>query len=71
MTIATLIKESISLGLAYRFRGLASPLLLLLFFLLPPPLASDRVSLYSPGCPETRNVDQAGLKLRDPPDSVS
>jgi hypothetical protein len=24
----------------------------------------DRVSLCSPGCPETRSVDQAGLKLR-------
>ena len=23
----------------------------------------DRVSLYSPGCPETQPVDQAGLKL--------
>jgi hypothetical protein len=27
----------------------------------------DRVSLYSPGCPETHFVDQAGLKLRNPP----
>jgi hypothetical protein len=26
----------------------------------------DRVSLYSPGCPETHTVDHAGLKLRDP-----
>jgi hypothetical protein len=24
----------------------------------------DRVSLYSPGCPGTHSVDQAGLKLR-------
>jgi hypothetical protein len=27
----------------------------------------DRVSLYSPGCPGTHSVDQAGLELRNPP----
>jgi hypothetical protein len=27
----------------------------------------DRVSLYSPGCPGTHFVDQAGLKLRNLP----
>jgi hypothetical protein len=37
-------------------------LLLLLFF-------PDRVSLCSPGCPGTHFVDQAGLKLRNPPAS--
>jgi hypothetical protein len=26
----------------------------------------DRVSLYSPGCPGTHYVDQAGLELRNP-----
>jgi hypothetical protein len=31
----------------------------------------DRVSLYSPGCPGTHSVDQAGLELRNPPDSAS
>jgi hypothetical protein len=31
----------------------------------------DRVSLYSPGCPGTDFVDQAGLKLRHPLASVS
>jgi hypothetical protein len=31
----------------------------------------DRVSLYSPGCPETHFVDQAGLELRNPPASAS
>jgi hypothetical protein len=31
----------------------------------------DRVSLYSPGCPETHSVDQAGLELRNPPASAS
>jgi hypothetical protein len=29
------------------------------------------VSLYSPGCPETHSVDQAGLKLRNLPASAS
>jgi hypothetical protein len=28
-------------------------------------------SLYSPGCPGTHSVDQAGLKLRNPPASAS
>jgi hypothetical protein len=27
----------------------------------------DMVSLYSPGCPGTHFVDQAGLELRNPP----
>jgi hypothetical protein len=31
----------------------------------------DRVSLCSPGCPGTYFVDQAGLKLRNPPASAS
>jgi hypothetical protein len=31
----------------------------------------DRVSLYSPGCPGTHLVDQAGLELRNPPASAS
>jgi hypothetical protein len=31
----------------------------------------DRVSLCSPGCPGTHSVDQAGLKLRNPPTSAS
>jgi hypothetical protein len=31
----------------------------------------DRVSLFSPGCPGTHFVDQAGLKLRNPPASAS
>jgi hypothetical protein len=31
----------------------------------------DRVSLYSPSCPGTHSVDQAGLKLRNPPASAS
>jgi hypothetical protein len=29
------------------------------------------VSLYSPGCPETHSVDQAGLELRNLPASAS
>ena len=32
---------------------------------------SDRVSLYSLGCPGTHSVDQAGLELRNPPVSAS
>ena len=32
---------------------------------------SRQVSLCSPGCPGTHSVDQAGLKLRNPPASVS
>jgi hypothetical protein len=31
----------------------------------------DRVSLYSPGCPGTHSVDQAGLELRNPLASAS
>jgi hypothetical protein len=31
----------------------------------------DRVSLYSPGCPGTHSVDQAGLEHRNPPVSAS
>jgi hypothetical protein len=31
----------------------------------------DRVSLYSPGCPGTHTVDQAGLDLRNLPVSAS
>jgi hypothetical protein len=31
----------------------------------------DRVPLYSPGCPGTHSVDQAGLELRNPPASAS
>ena len=31
----------------------------------------DRVSLCSPGCPGTHFVDQADLKLRNPPASAS
>jgi hypothetical protein len=31
----------------------------------------DRVSLYSPGCPVTHSVGQAGLELRNPPASAS
>jgi hypothetical protein len=37
------------------------------FFLL---LFRDRVSLYTPGCPETHSVGQAGLELSNPPASA-
>jgi hypothetical protein len=49
---------------------LESFLLLLLFFVLFC-FFCDRVSLCSPGCPGTHSVDQAGLKLRNPPASAS
>jgi hypothetical protein len=39
-----------------------------LFFFL---VFRDSVSLYSPGCPGTHFVDQAGLELRNPPASAS
>jgi hypothetical protein len=39
-----------------------------LFFFL---VFRDRVSLCSLGCPGTHSVDQAGLKLRNPPASAS
>jgi hypothetical protein len=39
------------------------------FFLVLVLVLWDRVSLCSPGCPGTHSVDQAGLKLRDPPAS--
>jgi hypothetical protein len=50
-------------------KGLQSPwnwifLFVCLFF-------QDRVSLYSPGCPGTHFVGQAGLKLRNLPASAS
>jgi hypothetical protein len=38
------------------------------FFFL---VVRDRDSLYSPGCPGTHFVDQAGLELRNPPASAS
>jgi hypothetical protein len=39
----------------------------LFFFFL---VFQDRVSLYSLGCPGTHFVDEAGLKLRNPPASA-
>jgi hypothetical protein len=30
----------------------------------------DRVSLYTPGCPGTHFINQAGLELRNPPASA-
>jgi hypothetical protein len=46
----------------------SSPSLFFFFFFL---VFRDRVSLYSPGCPGTHFVDQAGLELRNPPASAS
>jgi hypothetical protein len=44
---------------------------LFLYILLVCSVFQDRVSLYSPGCPGTCSVDQAGLELRDPLASAS
>jgi hypothetical protein len=41
------------------------------FFCLFGLVFRDRVSLYSPGCPGTHLVDQAGLELRNLPASAS
>ena len=40
-------------------------------FFFPPLVFGDRVSLYSPGCPEIHSVDQASLELRNLPASAS
>jgi hypothetical protein len=45
----------------------SSSLFIYLFILI----FQGRVSLYSPGCPGTHSVDQAGLELRNPPASAS
>ncbi|GAB1286179.1 Putative methyltransferase C9orf114 homolog [Apodemus speciosus] len=34
-------------------------------------IRTERVSLYSPGCPGNYSIDQAGLELRNPPASAS
>jgi hypothetical protein len=57
-------------GLITRPDNLIWVLLLLLLFCLFVCLF-ETVSLYSPGCPETHFVDQADLKLRNPPVSAS
>jgi hypothetical protein len=61
--------------LSGRSTGLASFFVLFLFVCLFVCLFvfifRDRVSLYSPGCPGTHFVDQAGLELRNPPASAS
>jgi hypothetical protein len=42
-------------------------LLIVLFIFILFYFFRDWVSLYSPGCPGTHFVDQAGLELRNPP----
>jgi hypothetical protein len=59
----------ITWGMGYRLSSsfkLFFVLFCFLFFVF-----RDRVSLYSPGCPGTHFVDQAGLELRNPPASAS
>jgi hypothetical protein len=53
--------------MAQHFRGLSCSLFEFLFVCF----FRDRVSLYSPGCPRTHFVDQAGLELRNLPASAS
>jgi hypothetical protein len=48
-----------TVGCSYPLSHLTSPFLVF----------RDRVSLYSPGCPGTHAVDQAGLQLRNLPAS--
>jgi hypothetical protein len=64
MWLAGWLSFSLSLSLSLSLSFFLSFFLFLLFFL-------DRVSLCSPGCPETHFVDQAVLKLRNPPASAS
>jgi hypothetical protein len=55
----------------FSFIFLLSTLFLLCFLFFGFLVFQDRVSLYSPGCPGTHSVDQAGLELRNPPASAS
>jgi hypothetical protein len=57
--------------LSFRKNYKDAPLLFVLFCFVFCFVFRDRVSLYSPGCPRTHFVDQAGLKLRNPPASAS
>ena len=57
--------ESVSSVLEDRSLGFLLLLLLLLLFWFW--LLQDKVSLCSPGCPETHSAHQAGLELRDLP----
>ena len=60
--VKTLLSGSARLG---KFLGILQSCLFVFGFVF------HRVSLYSPGCPETHFVDQAGLELRNPPASAS
>jgi hypothetical protein len=56
---------TVSVLLTYLSSPLELPFCLFVF------VFQDRVSLYSPGCPGTHFVDQAGLELRNLPASAS
>jgi hypothetical protein len=56
------------LGFFFFYNSQGQSIVELFFFFL---VFRDRVSLYSPGCPGTHFVDQAGLELRNPPASAS
>jgi hypothetical protein len=57
--------------LVFGFLLLLLLLLLLFCFVLFCFVFRENVSLYSPGCPRTYFVDQAGLELRNTPASAS
>jgi hypothetical protein len=71
----TILTEAMRVGFHDRENNGGRLLLLLFLFLLllfwfncfGVLFVRDWVSLYSPGCPETHSVDQAGLELRDLP----
>jgi hypothetical protein len=64
-------QELNSVHQAWPFCYLIISLVLLTFLNFLFAFFRDRVSLYSPGCPGTHFVDQAGLELRNPPASAS
>lgn len=64
----TLIRERLSLYFCLNVMGFLD---LPVYASLVGVVFQDRVSLCSPGCPGTHSVDQAGLKLRNPPASAS
>jgi hypothetical protein len=60
-----------SLVVIYKYELVVHPLTSLTFVFVVVVVFRDRVSLCSCGCPGAHFVDQAGLKLRNPPASAS
>jgi hypothetical protein len=61
----------INVGSEVNFKGHSSNSFTLFFLVGFGLVFQDRIFLCSPGCPRTHSVDQAGLKLRNPPASTS